>query len=119
MKISESCPKCHRSRIAGPHRVHADRSHSKIDLPGLSTATLQAYTCIDCGYTEFYADHMGRENIKKSGRFLSQRRTEPDFHTVDFDRTRRINKRNDVCPTCGALVTGETIFCDDCGSKLV
>lgn len=105
----QTCPKCNHSRIAGPHRVHADRGHSKIDLPGLSTATLQAFTCVNCGYTELYADRMGRDNIKRSGRFTSRPRTS----------SRSRLRRDDVCLTCGALISGETIFCHDCGSKLV
>ena len=120
MKNSLSCPKCKNSRIAGPHRVHADRSHSKIDLPGLSTATLQAYTCVDCGYTEFFADQMGRQNIENSGRFLSRRRagSESEYHTINRGQSKPNSFPKDMCSTCGALITGDTIFCHDCGSKL-
>lgn len=108
MIISLTCPKCNSSTIAGPHRVHADRSHSKVDLPGLSTATLESYSCVDCGYTEFYVDQMGRQNMINSGRFLSHRRVEPEVKVI----------QEDYCSTCGALVTGNTLFCDNCGSKL-
>lgn len=119
MKTSQTCLKCNGSKIAGPHRVHADRSHSKIDLPGLSTATLEAYSCTDCGYTEFYVDHLGRRNIRSSGRFISRRQATPEEHTINLGTSSRINKRDDMCSTCGALITGETLFCHDCGSKLI
>ncbi|MHA1976774.1 MAG: hypothetical protein ACW98I_07755 [Candidatus Hodarchaeales archaeon] len=119
MIISQTCQKCNGSRIAGPHRVHADRSHSKIDLPGLSTATFEAYTCVDCGYTEFYVDQMGRENIKNSGRFLSRHQTSPEEQAINYGRSSQMIKRDDMCSTCGALITGKTLFCHDCGSKLI
>ncbi len=115
---SLTCPKCKNTRIAGPHRVHADASHSKIDLPGLSTATLHAFTCVTCGYTELYADQMGRRNINNSGRFLSKRISQRRSPTSDTTRIRSTTVSNDVCSTCGALISGDTIFCHDCGSKL-
>ena len=104
--FSIQCPKCNNSEIAGPHRIHADRSHSKIDLPGFSTATLEAYTCTQCGYTEFYVDQGGRVNMKQSGRFL--------YHSSGIQPSSYWS----TCPTCGASVLEKTDCCNHCGGKL-
>ncbi|MFW9844297.1 MAG: hypothetical protein ACFFEV_06965, partial [Candidatus Thorarchaeota archaeon] len=68
---SGECPKCGCKSIAGPHRMYGQQ-HVRIDLPGVTTATLEALTCIDCGYTELYSDRLGLQNIKKHGRFLGR-----------------------------------------------
>ncbi|MHA1449420.1 MAG: hypothetical protein ACTSP4_08375, partial [Candidatus Hodarchaeales archaeon] len=71
MLFRGKCPKCGCGTIGGPFRIHGgDSSHVKIDLPGFSTATLDAFTCCDCGFTEFYADQGGIDNVRRSGRFL-------------------------------------------------
>ena len=103
---SSKCPKCENNRIAGPHRIHADRSHSKIDLPGFSTATLQAYTCIKCGYTEFYVDALGRNNMKQSGRFLSDSYSSESYPTIRY------------CLFCSSKITEKTDYCNTCGAQL-
>jgi predicted nucleic-acid-binding Zn-ribbon protein len=100
---SKKCPKCGDNRIAGPHNVHGgDGTHIKIDLPGFSTATLLALTCADCGYTEFYSDRIGLDNIRSSGRFVIQ--------------TRPI--RPSKCSVCGAPATGKESYCKECGSLI-
>ena len=68
MRNTGICPKCNNREIAGPHRLHADERHLKIDLPGLSTATLEAFTCLNCGYTELFPDVGGMNNLRRSGR---------------------------------------------------
>ena len=68
MKHTATCPKCQSRDIAGPHRLHANRYHLKIDLPGMSTATLESFTCLNCGYTELFPDYGGFENIQRNGR---------------------------------------------------
>ena len=96
------CPKCEDNRIAGPHRVHADRMHLKIDLPGISTATLDAYTCANCGYTELYSDRMGLDNIRSSGRFQT-----PSYHEPPR-----------ACPICASKVRPGASRCSECGYQL-
>ena len=62
------CPKCQSREIAGPHRIHGGEHHIRIDLPGMPTATLEAYTCLNCGLTELFPDYGGFRNIQSSGR---------------------------------------------------
>ncbi|MFW9920375.1 MAG: zinc ribbon domain-containing protein [Candidatus Thorarchaeota archaeon] len=104
MRNSGSCPKCGDTRIAGPHRVHGGEGWAKIDLPGLSTATLDAYTCGNCGYTEMYADQMGLNNIRSSGRFLQTRN--------------QTQQSRASCPLCGTPVRPGMIKCTECGYDL-
>ncbi|MHA1979090.1 MAG: hypothetical protein ACW98I_19455 [Candidatus Hodarchaeales archaeon] len=103
---SFQCPKCNNNKIAGPHRIHADRRHSKIDLPGLSTATLEAYTCVGCGFTEFYVDDLGRENMIKSGRFLSSKYERDSFSTKQY------------CSVCNSEIHKNNEYCDSCGTQI-
>ena len=107
MIFSNKCPKCGNTSIAGPHRVHGGDRHIKIDLPGIPTATLESYTCVGCGYTEFYADRRGIENIKSSGRFLS-----------DASQSLLNTSYNMKCRTCGSSLSSETTFCPQCGSEI-
>ncbi|NHJ01446.1 MAG: zinc-ribbon domain-containing protein [Candidatus Heimdallarchaeota archaeon] len=76
-----------------------------IDLPGLKTATLDTYTCTIYGYTEFYADQLGLENIKSSGRFLSKISDRVDYSTR-------------WCSDCGSSIPPEEKFCPKCGKQL-
>ncbi|MFW9799158.1 MAG: zinc-ribbon domain-containing protein [Candidatus Thorarchaeota archaeon] len=101
MLDSRQCPKCGDTRIAGPHRVMGQH-HVRVDLPGFLTATLEAYTCAMCGYTEFYADRLGLENIRKDGRFAVSQR-EPRFA---------------YCTRCGAKIRPGDSICYECGSSL-
>ena len=104
MFSTKKCPKCGDNRIAGPHHIHGGEHHIKIDLPGWSTATLVALTCANCGYTEFYSDKIGLDNIRKSGRFI--------FHTQA--RPTRPTK----CSVCGAPTSRESVYCEECGSLI-
>ena len=99
------CPKCGCERIAGPHRVHGGEGHVRIDLPGISTATLEALTCPECGYTELYADNIGLQNIRTSGRFLTRTRTHPQ----------RSEPR--ICAFCGTVALGDARVCPECGNN--
>ena len=101
MLNSRECPKCGGKSIAGPHRLYGQH-HIRIDLPGLSTATLEALTCTDCGYTELYSDRLGLENVKKYGRFLSR----PE------------GESGRVCPYCGTKVRPDATYCQECGNNI-
>ncbi|MHA2296651.1 MAG: hypothetical protein ACXAEU_25370 [Candidatus Hodarchaeales archaeon] len=104
MIFTGKCPKCDNNRIAGPHRVHGgDSHHVKIDLPGFSTATLETFTCVNCGYTEFYSDRGGLHNIISSGRFI-----ELSNHAVAGQVQ---------CRECGNLMFTGDKFCPKCGSS--
>ena len=96
------CPKCGDNHIAGPHRVHASEHHLKIDLPGFSTATLESFTCANCGYTELYSDRMGLNNIRSSGRFR-----QPVQHAAPK-----------TCPVCATKVHPGSDRCPECGYQL-
>jgi len=100
---SKTCPKCGGTKIAGPHKVHGANQHIAIDLPGLSTATLETFTCSECGYTEFYADKIGLRNIRSSGRFVLNPRM----------GAFRVPRR---CPNCGAETQPESSYCQECGT---
>ena len=102
---SKTCPKCGSGRIAGPHRIYGQH-HVRIDLPGFSTATLESFTCADCGFTEFYADQIGLKNINASGRFL-QEYAQPELHIVRRD-----------CPYCGTKLKAGATFCHECGQYM-
>ena len=68
MRDTRTCSNCGSQEIAGPHRLHADEGRLKINLPGLSTATLEAYSCLNCGFTQFFIDQGGLNNIRNAGR---------------------------------------------------
>ena len=76
--------------------------HTVIDLPGFPTATLETYTCVDCGYTELYVDSIGLENIKTSGRFVLNL---PEMESRS-------------CPYCGSTVRHGAHFCPECGNNI-
>lgn len=105
MILSHKCPKCNNTRIAGPHRLHA-YGHLSVDLPGSKTATLECVTCATCGYTEFYADKKGLENINQVGRFLAEFPSKSQ------------NSSEKWCPTCGASIYATTTFCSKCGTRV-
>lgn len=69
LKSKKICPGCKSSRIAGPHRVQG-HSWVKVILHN-RTASLIAFSCADCGYTELYTDPKGLENVNKFGLFDS------------------------------------------------
>jgi predicted nucleic-acid-binding Zn-ribbon protein len=105
MYQSKQCPKCGSGDIAGPHKIHGGEGRIKIDLPGLSTATLVALTCARCGYSEFYSDRGGLANIRRSGRFLSR------THRMHVETTR-------ICQVCKTQVDSESQYCPECGSMV-
>jgi predicted nucleic-acid-binding Zn-ribbon protein len=99
---TQTCPKCGSHRIAGPHKI-AGQHYVRIDLPGFSTATLESFTCADCGFTELYADQVGLRNINDSGRFvLGSAQQEQQFE-----------KR--TCPYCGSELRPGSMTCHECG----
>ena len=100
MNRKGKCPKCGGGNVAGPHRVHGgDGAYVKIDLPGFSTATLESFTCADCGYTELYSDRGGLKNIQSSGRFRTQT-TQHERNTCSICGT-RLHAGSNRCPECG------------------
>ncbi len=100
---SKTCPKCGGTEIAGPHNVHGANQHLAIDLPGLSTATFDTFTCSECGYTEFYVDKIGRQNIRSKGRFILNPQSGAP----------RVPKR---CPSCGAKTRPGSSYCHECAT---
>jgi predicted RNA-binding Zn-ribbon protein involved in translation (DUF1610 family) len=74
----------------------------RIDLPSVLTATLESFTCADCGFTELYADDLGLNNIRKSGRFLQE-------SPLEEPRS---------CPYCGTAVHPGAHFCPECGNNI-
>ncbi|MFX0045808.1 MAG: hypothetical protein ACFE8Z_08175 [Candidatus Hermodarchaeota archaeon] len=101
MIISRKCPKCGDDRIAGPHRLQAQH-HVAVDLPGFATATLESFTCINCGYTEIYSDKRGLDNIRRAGRFVLAH-SEP---------------RLAYCTSCGAKIRPGDSMCYECGAAI-
>jgi predicted nucleic-acid-binding Zn-ribbon protein len=99
---SKKCPKCEDSRIAGPHNVWGGDAHIKIDLPGLYTATLVAFTCTNCGYTELYSDSAGLTNLRRDGRFLAYQQQSTQIH----------------CARCGARLRPGEGICYECGAQV-
>lgn len=111
--INGSCPKCQSTNIAGPHKVHDHGQggyHVKIDLPGSYTATLETFTCLVCGFTEFYADNIGLNNIKRDGRILSQ--------NPFANRVKNIPDSIEYCFACGKPVKRTDNICPSCETKL-
>ncbi len=100
---SRTCPKCGGTKIAGPHKVHGANQHIAIDLPGLSTATLDTFTCSECGYTEFHADKLGLRNIIRHGRFV-------------LNPPGAVSRAPRRCPNCGAEARPESSYCQECGT---
>lgn len=104
MLNSKQCPKCGSSSLAGPHRILGD-GYVRIDLPGLSTATLEAITCTNCGYTELYSDRIGLQNIRRDGRILQ-------------GPSRSIPRGNPrICRFCGTKANPDAIYCPECGNN--
>lgn len=62
LKKTKICRKCNSANILGPKRVRDDH-YIMIQLKR-KTATLESYVCVDCGYTEFYSDKKGMQNIR-------------------------------------------------------
>jgi len=79
-----------------------DGYHLAIDLPGLPTAIIEAFTCVDCGYTEMYADEGGLYNIRKVGRFVLN---------APIDETKS-------CPYCGTSLLPGAHSCPECGNSI-
>ncbi len=100
---TQTCPKCGGSRIAGPHRI-AGEHWVRVDLPGFSTATLESFTCADCGYTEFYVDQTGLRNINNSGRFV-----------LGAHQTPQLQPERRSCPYCGSQLRPGALTCHECG----
>ncbi|MBE0526871.1 hypothetical protein E4H12_04315 [Candidatus Thorarchaeota archaeon] len=104
MLNSRECPKCGSSSLAGPHRIFSE-GPVRIDLPGISTATLESITCTNCGYTELYSDRLGLENIRKNGRILQR-----NPHTIPQGNPR-------ICGFCGTKASPDATYCPECGNN--
>lgn len=67
MKLTDQCPKCGSrdviadakaiDHVGGALSVSTFRKPDAVMFKGLSTTTLSAWVCTDCGYLELYADH--------------------------------------------------------------
>lgn len=68
MRDSKTCLNCGSQEIAGPHRIHSYRYPFSINLPGIRTATIRAYSCLECGYTQFFVDEKGVDNLREFGK---------------------------------------------------
>ncbi|TXT56119.1 MAG: hypothetical protein BAJATHORv1_30505 [Candidatus Thorarchaeota archaeon] len=99
---SGTCPKCGSGKIAGPHGTLTGEGRLKLDLPGVYTTTLVALTCINCGYTEFYADEKGLQNLRRDGRMYS----------TDTRGT------PDMCARCGTRLSPGSDICSECGNVI-
>ena len=66
------------------------------------SATLEAITCADCGYTELYADRLGLDNLNKVGRFLDN----------------LVEHESRVCAYCGTRIRSDAVFCPECGNNV-
>ncbi|MHA2338123.1 MAG: double zinc ribbon domain-containing protein [Candidatus Hodarchaeales archaeon] len=134
------CPKCTKEIISGPHRLHAGQ-YLSIDLTGIRTATLEAFTCINCGFTELYSDSIGLENIKQHGRIvekplhdskssckkcnhalLPQDRYCPSCGEELYSFTEKSQGKNQskekTCRICDKMITEREKFCSNCGSTV-
>ncbi len=67
MKKTGTCPKCGSIKMAGllNNKVGTNYGNLYFLVSDWRTATYEAYTCMDCGYSEFYPDEKGLENIRK------------------------------------------------------
>ena len=63
-----------------------------------------------CGFTEFYADNLGLNNMKKAGRILS---TNP-FQS----RINETSSEIEYCFSCGKPVKRTDNYCQHCETKL-
>lgn len=72
MKHAATCSKCQSRDIIGHHRLHADQRDLSVDLPRISSARLEVFTCLNCGYTELFPNYIGFENIQRSIRKYSR-----------------------------------------------
>ncbi|MFX0184403.1 MAG: zinc-ribbon domain-containing protein [Candidatus Hodarchaeota archaeon] len=110
MISTKKCLHCSNSNIAGPHRLNS-HGYVAIVLPGIKTATLNAYTCDNCGYTELFADHKGLINIRKVGRYIETDITNKEEITFPpfFGK---------YCPVCGSSIGNEAKFCTECGNSI-
>lgn len=97
----EECPRCGGKDIAGPHRLDnsltVDLSYVFLRLPQ-KTASLLAYTCAECGYTDIYSDEKGLENIRRYGRL----------------RLSKEEIRKGHCQFCGAELNEDMSICVSC-----
>jgi predicted nucleic-acid-binding Zn-ribbon protein len=69
MKKTNQCPKCGSKEIiknatpldtsqynVGPFMVAAHRRKESVILKGVSSSTVSAWVCVDCGFLELYAN---------------------------------------------------------------
>ncbi len=65
MKKTRTCPKCGSVNIAGPFKNKGPDGSIIMGVSTWFTATYEIYTCMGCGYSEFYPDRKGLENIRE------------------------------------------------------
>lgn len=72
------------------------------------TATLKAFTCMICGYTELYADDKGLENIKNGCSAISSN---------PYQQRILEGKKIIYCHNCGKKIFKTDHLCPDCGTE--
>ncbi|MHA2497382.1 MAG: zinc ribbon domain-containing protein [Candidatus Hodarchaeales archaeon] len=68
MKTTGRCPKCQSKEIVtNKIRARMFGLGARVHLPAgnLRTSAFVAFACLECGYTEFYADEKGLKNLNK------------------------------------------------------
>ena len=65
MKKTGTCPKCESIEVEGPMKNKGGYGSIVLWVSKWTRATYEAYTCLDCGYSEIYPDEKGLENIRE------------------------------------------------------
>jgi len=88
MKTTRRCPKC-QSRALVSNRVRARLFGlgARVHIPAgnLRTSAIYAIVCLECGYSEFYADDKGLRNLKaymqkRKGKHAKKKLEESTIH---------------------------------------
>ena len=82
MKTTHHCPKCNSSRIvvaeAKSYQQHSIGATNKWGMP---SAVIDRYFCVDCGYTEEYAQ-LNKKFQKWANELLAKQQRNPDDYFV-------------------------------------
>ena len=67
MKKTGICPKCGSNEVKGFYKPMS-QMHVAVLISKWHSATLETLSCANCGYTEFYSDEKGIENLRSEGK---------------------------------------------------
>ena len=72
MKKTGKCPLCGSEQIKGPYKAGCTLSRDHdwpliLPISFMHTATLETYTCTNCGYVEYYVDEKGLKILRSKG----------------------------------------------------